>query len=79
MLCSEVSRQSQNDLLVIELYRVLERKAECPTEGKIKAINMIFEDIFRGRSMLEAKISCIIRIPPLWLERSLNLPILKGY
>jgi hypothetical protein len=53
----------KNDILAIKVNRVLERKAEWPTEGKIKAMNMIYEDIFQGRSMLEANISCKIRIP----------------
>ena len=54
------------NLLAMELYQVLVRKAIWPTEG-----------MFKGRRILEAKMCYMHWIPNLRLDRSLNLSNLK--
>jgi hypothetical protein len=41
------------------------------TEGQLKAMTMMFDDLFKGKSALEMKMCCLHSIPGAWFERSL--------
>ena len=60
-----------NDIIALNLYRFLVKNAVWPTESQLKAITMVYEDLFKGRSAKEAKLCCMLRVPGAQFDRSL--------
>ena len=50
-----------NYIIALEFGKLLVKNALWPTEGQLKALNMVKEDLFNGRSMKEAKMYCTQR------------------
>ena len=48
-----------------------------PSEGELKVMTMVFEDLIRGRSTTENKLCCRRRVPSFKLLRSLCLESLR--
>ncbi len=52
----------EGDLLALELYRLLVRHAVWPSEGQMKAVTMVYEDLFKGRSVKTLRMCCMLRV-----------------
>jgi hypothetical protein len=66
-----------NDIIALNLYRFLVRNAVWPTESQLKAMTMVYEDLFKGRSVKDAKMCCMHRVPGARFERSLCVPSIR--
>ncbi len=66
----------QGDLLALELYRLLVRYDVWPTEGQLKVVTMVYEDLFKGRSQ-NAKMCCMWRVDDGRFAQSLTLNSLR--
>ena len=66
-----------NDIIALNLHRFLVRNAVWPTENQLKTMTMVYEDLFKGRSVKEAKLCCMHRVPGARFERSLCVPSIR--
>ena len=53
------------------------RSATWPTEGQLKVMTMVYEDLFKGKSIQEGKMCCMRRVPKCRFERSLHVYTLR--
>jgi len=79
---AEKSNQVENDkTLALEIFRNLKRTKQRLNKGILKAINMVYQDMFRVRPYVDKGriIHCMHRVGGFRFNRSVNQTNLREY
>lgn len=64
--------RAQDDIIPLEMYRHFCRYFTWPTSGQFKAVTMVYQDLFKGRSR-RGKMRCMNRVKDFRFERSISI------